>query len=447
MLSLVPFIMPLSLAENVVLGGISAGFAGFLTNPLELMKVRLQLQGKKSALPEIAIYNGIPDALRKITKYEGLQGLMSGTPSFLLYQFALNGTRLATYSAMLSGIKQMEESTGIDPSKMLTFNTMLSGGLAGVFGAIMANPFNIAKTHQQSVCLPSIQQYVQLHPHLKVDTSSWPLENSKKIPGGFTGAKNIMTDIVKNHKSGFKGLYVGLEVSMVRIFFGSATQLSVFENTRRLLDNQFGFSGTFANACSSLVSAVVFALVTSPLDVISTNMFMMKQTSKSNSCLDIVRDLYKQGGISSFYRGVGALFLRFAPHSTITLTTWEELKIIYAKAKGTELVDKSSVKSVGVDAHKQLTPIGPAASAALSSINMVSNGHESHITPCLWLDMTETVDTASTASNKMTLCEKVDSGILKGGRNKVEHFWAGEDRVDWEFFLSVMHHPVFHVVE
>lgn len=70
------------------------------TNPIWLIKLRLQLQMKKAsenlATKKVLLYDGFMDAFQKITKKEGVMGLYKGTgPALLL---TTHGGEICPYS-------------------------------------------------------------------------------------------------------------------------------------------------------------------------------------------------------------------------------------------------------------------------------------------------------------------------------------------------------------
>lgn len=78
-----------------VIGGIAASCAGFFTNPLEVLKTRLQFQGELRARGTHPIYykNSL-QAIYVIIKNEGFFALQKGLISATYVQFIMNGSRL-----------------------------------------------------------------------------------------------------------------------------------------------------------------------------------------------------------------------------------------------------------------------------------------------------------------------------------------------------------------
>jgi solute carrier family 25, member 34/35 len=80
--------------SDMAMGGVSAMFATLFTNPLEVVKTRLQLQGElKSKSQHTIFYKSVPHGLFVIAKNEGFVALQNGLPAMLGFQFCLNTFR------------------------------------------------------------------------------------------------------------------------------------------------------------------------------------------------------------------------------------------------------------------------------------------------------------------------------------------------------------------
>ena len=78
-------------ASDLLMGGASAMFASIFTNPIEVVKVRLQLQGELKARGDHAIfYKNVPHGVYVVGKNEGFRALQSGLTAMLGFQFFLN---------------------------------------------------------------------------------------------------------------------------------------------------------------------------------------------------------------------------------------------------------------------------------------------------------------------------------------------------------------------
>lgn len=78
-----------------LIGGTAAVCAGFFTNPLEVLKTRMQLQGELKAKGQHAVhYKNVLHAGYVVARNDGILALQKGLVPALWVQLVLNGSRL-----------------------------------------------------------------------------------------------------------------------------------------------------------------------------------------------------------------------------------------------------------------------------------------------------------------------------------------------------------------
>lgn len=131
---------PLSFNERA-LAGIGAGALGsFIGNPTEVALIRMQSDGMKP-LEQRAKYRSVFDALRRITRTEGVKALWSGAPPTMLRACMTNFGRLTFFSES----KHRLSKTSLSPQAQ----TIASSAIAGTFAACLSLPFDFVKTRLQ----------------------------------------------------------------------------------------------------------------------------------------------------------------------------------------------------------------------------------------------------------------------------------------------------------
>lgn len=117
-------------AADLVLGAAAGCMACVLTNPLEVVKTRLQLQGELRAPGTYPRpYRGVLRAVGAVCRADGLRGLQKGLAAGLLYQGLMNGVRFYCYSCALDA-----GWTGWPGG------TVVAGAVAGAVGAFVGSP-------------------------------------------------------------------------------------------------------------------------------------------------------------------------------------------------------------------------------------------------------------------------------------------------------------------
>ncbi|KAM6371814.1 solute carrier family 25 member 34 isoform 3-T3 [Pluvialis apricaria] len=186
-------------AIDLVLGATAGCMACVLTNPLEVVKTRLQLQGElqpPGTYPRP--YRGVLRAVGAVCRADGLRGLQKGLAAGLLYQGLMNGVRFYCYS-------HAEDAgwTGYPGG------TVAAGAVAGAVGAFVGSPAYLVKTHLQAQTLAAVAVG---HQH-----------NHESISGAFGS-------IYKQH--GVAGLWRGVTGAVPRVAVGSAAQLATFASAK-----------------------------------------------------------------------------------------------------------------------------------------------------------------------------------------------------------------------
>lgn len=125
-----PAAASLSPPVDFVLGAAACCLACVFTNPLEVVKTRLQLQGELCARGSYPRhYRGVLQAMVAVRRADGLRGLQKGLAAGLLYQGLMNGVRFGFYSHA-EGIGLTQHPGG----------TLAAGAVAGALGAFVGSP-------------------------------------------------------------------------------------------------------------------------------------------------------------------------------------------------------------------------------------------------------------------------------------------------------------------
>ncbi|CAJ0759134.1 23943_t:CDS:2, partial [Entrophospora sp. SA101] len=260
-------------------GGVAACGAVTFTNPWEVVKTRLQLQGElaRGNSNYIKPYTNVFQAFSMIVRREGLRGIQKGIGPAYVYQLVMNGSRLGFYDPIRNSLIGF-----LNVSNTSMPISILSGGLAGVIGAALGSPFYLVKTRMQSH-----SQHIMAvgHQHSYKNT--------------FDALKQI------SKKGGIKDLFRGVDAAMLRTGVGSATQLSSYFYIKRWTIQETGLtdSDILVHVFSSLLSGLCVCTAMNPFDVISTRI-LYKNT------LDCFIKTVRTEGIFGLYKGFVAHYFR-----------------------------------------------------------------------------------------------------------------------------------------
>ncbi|EDW77226.1 uncharacterized protein Dwil_GK22254 [Drosophila willistoni] len=296
--------------SDFVLGGLASVGATFFTNPIEVIKTRIQLQGELAARGTyVEPYKGIVQAFVTVAKNDGMLGLQKGLAPALCFQFIINSFRLSIYSTAVEKRwmhnKQGEISYGLG---------LMWGAIGGVVGSYCSSPFFLIKTQLQS-------------------------QAAKQIAVGFQHEHSSMSDALRQiwQKNGIVGLWRGSVAALPRAAVGSGAQIATFGKTKSLLQEYDLVTQPSCNSfCAGLIAGSIMSVAITPPDVITTRLYNQGVDAQGRGLLykgwlDCFLKIFKAEGVYGMYKGFWANYLRIAPHSTLVLLFFDELIAVREK--------------------------------------------------------------------------------------------------------------------
>ena len=143
-------------AKSFATGMFAAQIAALFTNPIDVVKIRLQIQGEASAAksagcaktpPRAAI--GVIPMFGHIARTEGVLALWKGVVPSLLRETFYSSIRLSAYEPLRDLIMTKEEKKGGNAPFV---KKLAAGGTAGAVGAGLANPADLVKVPFLFIC-------------------------------------------------------------------------------------------------------------------------------------------------------------------------------------------------------------------------------------------------------------------------------------------------------
>ncbi|KAG2156579.1 mitochondrial carrier domain-containing protein [Suillus bovinus] len=291
---------PLSTLETFLCGGLAGCIAVTVSNPAEVAKTRLQLQGELVKGGQKRVYKDAFDVLAKTWRNEGIRGLQRGLGPATL----LNGSRLGFYEPFRRAINR---SIGRSITDQIPLTSAAAGAASGIIGASFGNPLFLIKARMQAYS-----------PILPVGTQHY-----------YKSSFDALATIFRTEK--FLGLLRGMDAAILRTAMGSSVQLPTYKWTK----NQLGSHGLLPSnsiltyLASSSVSGVCVCIVMQPADTALTRVYNQPTIRTPDGRLsgtlyrnpiDCLWKTFKTEGVLGWYKGSTAQFLRVAPHTIVTLT-------------------------------------------------------------------------------------------------------------------------------
>lgn len=118
------------------MGSLAACGACLFTNPLEVVKTRMQLQGELKLRGTYSVhYRNVFHAFFTIARVDGITALQKGLVPGLAYQAVMNGVRLGSYQYLMdSGLIRDRDG------KVVLWRCILAGAISGCIGAFAGSP-------------------------------------------------------------------------------------------------------------------------------------------------------------------------------------------------------------------------------------------------------------------------------------------------------------------
>mmetsp|Transcript_110808 Transcript_110808/g.220395 ORF Transcript_110808/g.220395 Transcript_110808/m.220395 type:complete len:306 (+) Transcript_110808:33-950(+) len=285
---------------QLLLAGTGNGVAGVVTNPIDVVKVRMQMIGEGVASADASKRPGFVHLGRSLVKNEGLAALSAGVSASVCREMSYSGIRMGLYEPtknMLSGSNTQSASLGLK---------VLSGAITGATGAVIANPFDLVKVRMQS------------------------------SPG--SGGRGTYSSVIAalkaiaNEGGGIRGLWRGTGPTVQRATLLTASQVPCYDHFKHsMLDRGYMREGYICHFTCSMVAGFVAAVVTSPADLIKSRIMIqpVDPTGRGtlyNGVVDCCIQVVRAEGPLALYKGFNGQWLRIGPHTTVSLVVFEQLR-------------------------------------------------------------------------------------------------------------------------
>ncbi|XP_057448550.1 mitochondrial uncoupling protein 5 [Lotus japonicus] len=313
-------------------GGIASIIAGCSTHPLDLIKVRMQLQGEANAAPKpvqqlrpaLAFQNGStihvaahphsppPPPMPqprvgpisvgvRLVQQEGLRALFSGVSATVLRQMLYSTTRMGLYDIL----KQKWSNGGNMPLS----RKIEAGLIAGGIGAAVGNPADVAMVRMQADGrLPAAQRR------------------------NYSSVVDAITRMAK--QEGVTSLWRGSSLTVNRAMLVTASQLASYDQFKEMiLEKGLMRDGLGTHVTASFAAGFVAAVASNPVDVIKTRVMNMKVEPGAEppyaGALDCALKTVRAEGPMALYKGFIPTISRQGPFTVVLFVTLEQVRKMF----------------------------------------------------------------------------------------------------------------------
>ena len=269
-------------------GGLAGMTATTCIQPIDMVKVRLQLAG------EGARGGPRPSALgitREIIAQGKVLDLYTGLSAGLLRQAVYTTARLGFFDTFQNMLTKRAEAKG---TKIGFAERSVAGLTAGGLAAMIGNPADLALIRMQSDGLK-------------------PRESRANYRSVF----DALTRIAKGE--GIGALWAGAYPTVIRAMALNLGQLSFFSESKAQLKVHTSLSETQRTFGASAIAGFFASFLSLPFDFLKTRLQKQQKGPDGKlpyaGLLDCARKVVRDEGWLRFYRGFGTYYVRIAPHA------------------------------------------------------------------------------------------------------------------------------------
>ncbi|KAA8527466.1 hypothetical protein F0562_034819 [Nyssa sinensis] len=302
-------------------GAISGGISRIVTSPLDVIKIRFQVQLEPTTSWALlrkdvygaSKYTGMLQASKDIFREEGLRGFWRGNVPALLMVMpytAIQFTVLHKFKTFAAG-----SSKTVDHIHLSPYLSYISGALAGCAATLGSYPFDLLRTVLASQGEPKV----------------------------YPNMRSAFFDIIRIR--GFQGLYAGLSPTLVEIVPYAGLQFGTYDTFKRwtMEWNRFRSSNaSMANDAPSsfqlflcgLAAGTCAKAVCHPLDVVKKR-FQIEGLQRHpkygarvehrayKNMYDALGRILQMEGWAGLYKGIVPSIVKAAPAGAVTFVAYE----------------------------------------------------------------------------------------------------------------------------
>lgn len=281
-------------------GGAAGMVATTVIQPIDMIKVRLQLAGEGARTGPKPTPISVT---REIIAAGKVMDLYTGLSAGLLRQAVYTTARLGFFDTFMKALTVRAKEKG----NQIGFAERAGAGLtAGGLAAMIGNPADLALIRMQSDGLKPLAQ----RKHYK-------------------SVIDALSSIAKSE--GVGALWAGAAPTVVRAMALNFGQLAFFSEAKQRLKDT-SLSARSQTLTASAVAGFFASFFSLPFDFVKTRLQKQQRAPDGSlpykGMVDCFQKVARQEGILRFYRGFSTYYVRIAPHAMVTLIVADYLGFI-----------------------------------------------------------------------------------------------------------------------
>ncbi|KAI0486040.1 mitochondrial dicarboxylate carrier protein [Xylaria cf. heliscus] len=301
---------------QVVTAGATAGLISrFVIAPLDVVKIRLQLQPHSLSDPlshenlrGSPIYKGTIRTLQHIVKHEGITGLWKGNvPAELMY-VSYSAVQFTAYRSTTMLLHRLFGEDRLPHAA----ESFIGGAAAGATATATTYPLDLLRTR-------------------------FAAQGNDRV---YTSLPRAVWEIRRDE--GLYGFYRGLSPALVQIVPLMGIFFAAYEVARQPL-GQLDLPWGSGDATAGAIASVVAKTGVFPLDLARKRIqvqgptrgrYVHKNIPEYEGTIGTIRKILKQESVRGLYRGLTVSLMKAAPASAVTMWTYERvLNLLISKGE------------------------------------------------------------------------------------------------------------------
>ncbi|KAJ5173225.1 mitochondrial 2-oxoglutarate/malate carrier protein [Penicillium capsulatum] len=283
-------------------GGLAGMTATAVIQPVDMVKVRLQLAGEGAKTGPRPSALGIT---RDIIAAGKVLDLYTGLSAGLLRQAVYTTARLGFFETFMKTLNVRADGA----NRKVTFAERAAAGLsAGGIAAMIGNPADLALVRMQA--------------------------DGLKAPEARANYKSVFDALLRiSRNEGVSALWAGALPTVVRAMALNMGQLTFFSEAKTHLKQHTSLSAQNQTFAASAIAGFFASFLSLPFDFVKTRLQKQQKDPKTGKLpyrgvIDCARKVVAEEGWLRFYRGFGTYYVRIAPHAMVTLIVADYLNLI-----------------------------------------------------------------------------------------------------------------------
>ncbi|KAF7716586.1 Mitochondrial thiamine pyrophosphate carrier [Penicillium ucsense] len=289
--------------QTVLAGGAAGLISRFCIAPLDVVKIRLQLQVHSLSDPlshqsiNGPIYKGTRSTMQDIVRQEGITGLWKGNvPAELMY-VCYGALQFTAYRTITQALEQM------GPYRLpQSAESFVSGALAGGLATATTYPLDLLRTR-------------------------FAAQGNERI---YRSLSSSLREIAQ--QEGTKGFFRGCSAAVVQILPYMGLFFTAYEGFRPVLAQWEQLPLGTGDAAAGVLASVIAKTGVFPLDLVRKRLqvqgptrtrYVHRNIPEYTGVMQSIGLILRTQGVRGLYRGLTVSLLKAAPASAITMWTYE----------------------------------------------------------------------------------------------------------------------------